>query len=123
MPLPAELPEGAAPVIQLSVSGQGVSMADVQKYLAEQETAAKKLAEGLGAKRELLVAEISKGVTDVALAKSLAEDLSDVISADMSDERVKQLAERQVKRGKELEAAKKVAYGLAGPWHAARDGG
>lgn len=104
-----ELPEGAAPVIQLSVSGQGVSMADVQKYLAEQETAAKKLAEGLGAKRELLVAEISKGVTDVALAKSLAEDLHDVISADMSDERVKQLAERQVKRGKELEAAKQLS--------------
>ena len=104
-----ELPEGAAPVIQLSVSGQGVSMADVQKYLAEQADAAKKLAEGLGAKRELLLAEISKGVTDVALAKSLAEDLGDVISADMSDERVKQLAERQVKRGKEIEAAKQLS--------------
>ena len=104
-----ELPEGAAPVIQLSVSGQGVSMADVQKFLAEQADAAKKLAEGLGAKRELLLAEISKGVTDVALAKSLAEDLGDVISADMSDERVKALAERQVKRGKELEAAKALS--------------
>ena len=104
-----ELPEGATPVIQLSVSGQGVSMADVQKYLAEQADAAKKLAEGLGAKRELLLAEISKGVTDVALAKSLAEDLGDVISADMSDERVKALAERQVKRGKELEAAKQLS--------------
>lgn len=105
-----EFAEGAAPVIQLSVQGgQGVSMADVQRYLSEQADAAKKLAEGLGSKRELLVAEISKGVTDVALAKSLAEDLSDVISADTSDERVKQLAERQVKRGKELEAAKQLS--------------
>lgn len=105
-----EISDGAAPpVIQLSVSGQGVSMAEVQKFLAEQETAAKQLAEGLSTKRELLLAEISKGVTDVALAKSLAEDLSDVISADMSDDRVKQLAERQVKRGKEIEAAKQLS--------------
>jgi hypothetical protein len=111
-----ELAEGAAPVIQLSVQGgQGVTMADVQKYLSEQADAAKKLEEGTAAKRELLLAEISKGVTDVALAKSLAEDLSDVISPEMTEARVKELAERQVKRGKELQAAKELqAMGFDG---------
>lgn len=106
---------GEKPAQVTVTMGGGVTMADVQKFLAEQEGEAKKLAAGTAAKRELLLAEISKGVTDVALAKSLAEDLSDVISPEMTEARVKELAERQVKRGKELQAAKELqAMGFDG---------
>jgi hypothetical protein len=101
--------------VTVTMGAGGVTMADVQKFLSEQADAAKKLAEGTAVKRELLLAEISKGVTDVALAKSLAEDLSDVISPEMTEARVKELAERQVKRGKELQAAKELqALGFDG---------
>lgn len=106
---------GSAPAqVNLSVAG-GVSLDDVRKLLAEQAEASKKLAEGLEAKRKLLAEEIGKGVTDPDLAHSLAEDLLDLIDASTPDERVKALAERQVKRGKEFEAAKQLsAMGWSG---------
>lgn len=106
---------GSAPAqVSLNVAG-GVSLDDVRKLLAEQADASKKLVEGLAAKRKLLSEEIGKGVTDPDLARSLAEDMADLIDADTPDERVKALAERQVKRGKELEAAKHLsALGWSG---------
>lgn len=104
---------GSAPAqVTLNVTGgQGVTLADVQRFLAEQETAAKKLGETLGAKRELFaktLAEVGKGLSEET-RKELAESVADVITADTPEPVIKALAEKNAKLAEKFEASKQLA--------------
>lgn len=113
---------GSAPAhITLSVPNGGLSAEDVRKLLAEeagkQADAAKKLAEGKAANVKLLTDTINAATgLDEATKKSLAEECADLITADLSADQVKRLAEMQVKKGNDLAVAKQLsALGYTSP--------
>lgn len=91
----------------------GISEADVTRILnearAKEATEAKALAEKRDGNIKLLADTIgaSTGLDD-ATKKTLTEDVSDLITPDMSGEQIKRLAETQIKHGNDLIAAKKL---------------
>jgi hypothetical protein len=112
-------------VVQLSISAPslpaGLSADDVRKLLAEeaqkQADAAKKLAEGKSANIKLLSDTINAATgLDEATKKTLSDECVDLITADLSAEQVKRLAEMQIKKGNDLAVAKQLSsLGYATP--------
>lgn len=99
--------------INLSVSG-GLTAADVQRILAEAETAKaaadKKLAEGKADNVKLLSETINAATgLDEATKKELAESVADLITPEMNAEQVKKLAENQIAMGNKVAAAQQLS--------------
>ncbi|HLP97482.1 MAG TPA: phage protease [Sideroxyarcus sp.] len=100
--------------ITLSMQSSGLSAEDVRKLLAEESlrhaNAAKKLAEDKAANLKLLTDAVNAATgLDEATKKVLCDDVSDLITADMSADQVKRLAENQIKQGNKEAAAKQLA--------------
>lgn len=108
--------------IQLSMSGNGLTEDQVRKLLAEaadaQAKAAKKLADDKAANVKIFADEINgaeslKALSDEQKKKLLAA--GDLITADMSAEQVRKLAEHQIALGNEMAvSAKLTAVGYQG---------
>lgn len=101
-------------VIQLSMPSTGLTAADVTKLLADnaaaQAAAVKQLAEGKAANVKLLIDTINaaQGLDD-ASKKQLADSVADLITASLTPEQVKLLAENQIKHGNELVVARQLS--------------
>jgi len=124
-----QLAEGTAPVI--NIAGGGLTASDVKRLLAEDAAAkadaAKKLAETLDGHRKLLADTINaaQGLDAETKAKLLA-DAGELVTAEMSVDQVKRLAEHQVRVGNELAAAKALSamgYRISGTAHISVDDG
>lgn len=104
--------EGSTPVI--NIAGGGLTANDVKRLLAEEATArdnaAKKLTETLDSHKKLLSDTINAatGLDTETKAKLLAES-ADLITAEMSADQVKRLAENQVSLGNQITAAKQLS--------------
>lgn len=120
--------------LSLDMSGlkAGLSADDVKKLMADEASAqaasAKKLAEGKDANVKLLGDTINAAAgLDDAAKKSLAEQVADLITPEMSADQVKRLAENQIKHGNELAVAKQLSAmgfqrpGAAGSVHITLD--
>jgi len=86
--------------------------AEVERKLAEREQAAVQLAETRDAKVKLFTDSLvaSDAFKDDADAtKKLADEFDAIITASMSDEQVKALAEREIKRAGELSVSRQLA--------------
>ena len=104
----------AAPVIQLSMGGAtGLSLADVEKLLAEREQS-RQLAEQTTAKK------LSDNKTTFETALNAAQGLSDetrrtlsaaadLITADMTEDQVKRLAAHQIALGNQMEVNRQLS--------------
>lgn len=104
---------GSAPAnVTLQVTGaSGVTLDDVKKFLTEQEAAAKKLEEGVAAKRDLFaktLAEVGKSLSEET-RKELAEGVVDLIDADTPEATIKALAEKNAKMAEKFEAGRQLA--------------
>lgn len=110
--------------VQLSVSipeiKTGLTADDVTKILAEtrqKEAAdAKKLAEARDGNLKILTDTIgaAQGLDDAG-KKALADEVADLVTAEMTAEQAKKLGEMQVKKGNELSAARQLA-GMGFQW-------
>lgn len=115
--------EGSAPVI--NITGGGLSATDVKRLLAEEaaskDAAAKKLAETLDGHKKLLSDTINAATgLDAETKAKLLADSSDLITAEMSVDQVKRLAENQVSLGNQISAAKQLSsmgFRIAGTAH------
>lgn len=100
--------------ITLSMPSTGLTAADVARILSEAEAKkaddAKKLAEARDGNLKLLSDTINaaQGLND-DLKKSLAADVSGLVTAEMTADQVKKLAENQIKHGNEVAAARQLA--------------
>lgn len=99
----------------------GLSAEQVKKLLAEEQArqaeATRELAEKKAANLKLLTEAIGavQGF-DEALRRRLAEEVADLVTADMSADQVQRLAQNQIRHGNELLAAKQLtAMGFAWP--------
>lgn len=104
-----DLPAGQAAPVNVSVTG--LTADDVRKLMAEDAATAKKLAEGVEAKRKLFadaLAEAGKGL-DEGVRKLLAEAVLPLIGADTPDEVVKALAEKQAAIGAQAVASRELS--------------
>ncbi|MEW6647199.1 MAG: hypothetical protein AB1450_08380 [Pseudomonadota bacterium] len=120
----AELPAGsAAPVIQLSVAGPaGLDEAGVRKLLADQQAEQTRQLAETKQKRETLVGIFTKALADAKL-EGLTDDerkelsaAADLITAEMTEDQVRKLAETQIALGNRMGANKKLAsMGYRGP--------
>jgi len=108
---------GDKPVaVTLQVAGAGAGAAgltadDVNRLLAERETAARKLAENADAKRKLFsdhLAEVGKALSEDT-RRELCEAVVDVIGADTPDATVKALAEKNAALAGKFEATRQLA--------------
>lgn len=105
-------------VIKLDISipdvKTGLNEDQVKKLMADEtqriRDAAKQLQEVLDKKQKLLSEAIAaeKGLSD-ELKKELTEGVKDLITAEMTDEQVKKLAENQISQGNKRVAAEKLA--------------
>lgn len=110
--------------VQLSINvpeiKTGLTADDVTKILAEarqKEAAdAKKLAEARDGNLKILADTIgaAQGLDDAG-KKALADEVADLVTAEMTAEQVKKLGEMQVKKGNELSAARQLA-GMGFQW-------
>lgn len=117
--------EGQGKVLAEQIGGQAASVtlnmaggldaaavkAEVARVLAEQAEQAKRLAEGVDAKRKLFadtLAEAGKGLSE-ATRKELAESLTGMIGADTPDAAIKALAESQAKLAEKMEATRQLS--------------
>lgn len=104
-----QLGSGGAPPINLQVNG--LSEADVARILAERDTAAKKLAEGVETKRKLFadtLADVGKALSEDT-RKELCAAVADIITADMPDATVKSLAEKNAALAAKFEAQRQLS--------------
>lgn len=103
---------GAGGTVQLSMTSAPQSSIEdaVRKMLAENASTARQLAEKTDANRKLLSDTINaaEGIDD-ATKKELAEGVAGVVTADMSEAAIKQLATAQIASGNQIAAAKKLA--------------
>lgn len=105
-------------VVQLAIQvpnlQAGITADDVTRMLAEarakEADEAKKLAEANAGNLKLLTDTIAAatGFSD-ELKKSLADEVADLITPQMTADQVKRLAENQIKHGNEMAAAKQLA--------------
>lgn len=105
-----QLGSGAAPpAVNLQVTG--LSEADVTRILAERDASTRKLAESLGAKRQLFashLAEVGKQLSEET-RKELCEAVEGVITADMDDAVIKTLAEKNAALASKFEAQRQLS--------------
>jgi hypothetical protein len=104
--------------IKLSIDTSGIkpglTAEDVNRILAENAAAtaaaAKKLSEGKVANVKLLTDTINAATgLDDASKKALAEQVADLITAEMTADQVKRLADNQIKHGNDLAVARQLA--------------
>lgn len=82
----------------------------VRKLLAENASTARQLAEKTDAHRKLLSDTINAAEgLDEAIKKELAEAVAGIVTADMQEAAIKQLAQAQIASGQKIAAAKKLA--------------
>lgn len=92
----------------------GLSADDVRKLLAEEkaagEAAAKQLADSLAGNRKVLSDAIAaaQGLDDV-LKRELTEQVADLVTASMSADQIKRLADTQIANGNKIVAARRLA--------------
>ena len=120
-----------APItITLAQPAAGLSAEDVRRVLAEQQTqaaaAARTLAETKAARVLIFTGAIdaAKGLSEGT--RTQLKKASDLITADMSDDQVRQLATFQIAQGNELEAARQLSglgFARAGTPHITIDEG
>lgn len=104
-----QLGAGGAPPVNVQVTG--LSEADVARILAERETTARTLAEGVTAKRKLFadtLAEVGKGLAEDT-RRELCEAVQDLIHADTPDATVKALAEKNAALGSRFESQRQLS--------------
>ncbi|MBZ0104653.1 MAG: phage protease [Sulfuricella denitrificans] len=117
----AEAVGDKATTIQLSVPSLGMTQEDVKKLLAEESTrqaeAAKTLAEKKDANLKALTDALAAAPgLDEETRKTLAADVADLITPEMTAAQVTSLANMQIKHGNEVIAARKLAsMGFAFP--------
>lgn len=113
----AKAAPGAAITVQLAIPDglkSGMSEADVKKLMetmaADQASAAKKLTETLDGKVKLLTDTINaaQGLND-DLKKELTESVKDLVTADMTDDKVKNLAATMIGMGNKRVAERTLA--------------
>lgn len=105
----------------LPQGGQGLTAEQVKQVMADESRrlaeAQKATADKLEGNRKLLADQISaaKDIDD-ATKKELTEDVADLITAELTPDQVKRLAENQLKQAGRITAAKKLAgMGWPGP--------
>ncbi|MFT3964129.1 phage protease [Propionivibrio sp.] len=118
-----KLAEGTAPVI--NITGGGLTATDVTRILAETEArkddAAKKLAETLDGHRKILADAINAATGfDADTKAKLLADAAELVTAAMSADQVKRLAEHMVRVGNDLAVARQLSaqgFRIAGTAH------
>lgn len=106
---------GSSPAaITLSMPSAGLTADDVTRILAEAKDKEAKEARALEESRAGNIKLLSDTINAAAgldddMKKSLAADVADLVTASMTPEQVKKLAENQIKHGNEVAAAKQLA--------------
>jgi hypothetical protein len=123
-----ELGEHSAPPV-IHIAAGGITAADVQRILAEQRTAdaaaAKTLSDTLDAHKKILSDTINAAAgLDTEIKTKLLTDASDLVTAAMSADQVKRLADSMIGLGNQIATARQLSsmgFHIAGNPHISVD--